>query len=197
MIRCRRRDKQNDRSCWHICDMPRCPTRVRYALKSRLSAAVQESPRPGAECHREARGLARCRPGAGDQAAAGRRQHHAARPGRWPECGGHYNSTRWQLGPDASAAALGSDLSGEGRDERVNRPVGAGYAPFLSVEENSKASAKSRQNFRVEKFLLLFPPIALAVFTAPEPSKPSMGCGVAYTIAVIPARLMAGGDWVF
>jgi hypothetical protein len=79
----------------------------------------------------------------------------------------------------------------------VNRPVGAGYAPFLSVEENSKASAKSRQNFRVEKFLLLFPPIALAVFTAPEPSKPSMGCGVAYTIAVIPARLMAGGDWVF
>jgi hypothetical protein len=25
---------------------------------------------------------------------------------------------------------FGSDLSGEGRDERVNRPVGAGYAPF-------------------------------------------------------------------
>jgi hypothetical protein len=66
----------------------------------------------------------RARLRADDQASAGGRQHHAARPGCRPECDGHHDGTRWQLGPNAGAPALGSDLSGEGRDERVNRQWG-------------------------------------------------------------------------
>jgi hypothetical protein len=65
-------------------------------------------------------------------------------PGRWPECGGHYNSTRWQLGPDAGAPAPRSDLR---RNQETEKEKGggsegrreAGYAPFLIVEVNSKA----------------------------------------------------------
>jgi hypothetical protein len=45
-------------------------------------------------------------------------------------------------------------------------------------------------------FTVLFPPIALAVFTAPDTFKNFFDwMWIAYTVAVIPAWLMAGVDW--
>jgi hypothetical protein len=45
-------------------------------------------------------------------------------------------------------------------------------------------------------FTLLFPPLALAVFTAPDGFKNFLDwLVVAYPIAIIPAWLMAGMDW--
>jgi hypothetical protein len=54
--------------------------------------------------------LARCRPGADDQALQAAGNTTLRRPGCWPEWEGHHNSGRWQLGPDAGAAAPRSDL---------------------------------------------------------------------------------------
>jgi hypothetical protein len=45
-------------------------------------------------------------------------------------------------------------------------------------------------------FTVLFPPIALAVFTAPDTFKNFFDwMWIAYTVAIIPAWLMAGVDW--
>jgi hypothetical protein len=49
---------------------------------------------------------------------------------------------------------------------------------------------------RVFIFMLLFPPLALAVFTAPDGFKNLLSWLVyAYPLAMIPALLMAGIDW--
>jgi hypothetical protein len=46
-------------------------------------------------------------------------------------------------------------------------------------------------------FTVLFPPIALAVFTAPDTFNHLFDwMWIAYTVAIIPAWLMAGVDWV-
>jgi len=45
-------------------------------------------------------------------------------------------------------------------------------------------------------FTVLFPPIALAVFTAPDTFENLFDwTWIAYTVAIIPAWLMAGVDW--